>query len=697
MVQQGALGGINQRNKEARNQAAPPSPIPSGGLNQLMNQKVDAYSSNPQALEKRYQQNQQLIDLLALQKIKTDKTAAANNIALQMQQNPSTIAQQREQEVLAMTKNEMAQQTAGILGQRQKQQQKNMQRTARGQNVAPQDGAMMAARGGLMPLPRPNMQKMASGGILGYQTGAEVISDEDLKKLGMTREEYMAKVMQSRGLTTPIKPPTPEEQKEQEAARIAKLKQDNRLLAEELGVLPKVKPKTSPFSEDTGIITKNIVDNAAKGVSTVLEDKKKRDAESLAAYNKKQIEKLGGVSPEAATATTVPKDVARSVTPVNSNKGMSGLPSVGAFTKKLQKMQGPDPEQKPGAGVLAPGQVAVAGQGVLKSPSPTPTGPTPTGIATELPVVKPVDTSTLQQNRVSSRLDPAVTNVFQENMSADPTALGIKARTDQDEFARRKEFFDKRQENIAGIAALNKQDFDPDKLAKQRRLAALAPYNASVRGMLQADNAVESARYNRELVNVRLDDASMKEDSATAAKSGEIGQKMYDSITKSRSDAAKAYASLSAADQVAVDAEAKRILEADKGNLSAILKQLEIESTNALRMAIQSSQTLGQLQQRYREVIEIKDKAVQAVNNNLDAETIEAIKAVKRGTADKEQQRLQSVYTSMITDIMSGKYASYEQYILAEIARVSGVPFPKVDNSGAGGAGGVSGNFIPNP
>lgn len=654
MVQQGALGGINQRNKEARNQAAPPSPIPSGGLNQLMNQKVDAYSSNPQALEKRYQQNQQLIDLLALQKIKTDKTAAANNIALQMQQNPSTIAQQREQEVLAMTKNEMAQQTAGILGQRQKQQQKNMQRTAKGQNVAPQGGAMMAARGGLMPLPRPTMQKMASGGILGYQTGAEVISDEDLKKLGMTREEYMARAK-------PFGGKTERDQRQEE------------------------------FVSSIG----KSMDDANKRATANRKAQSAAAAKRVEENRKQEILRLGGVLPEAEAEAATPKDVARSVTPVNSNKGMSSLPSLGGFTKKLQKMQGPDPEQKPGAGVLAPGQVAVAGQGVLKSPSP----PAATGIATELPVVKPVDTSTLQQNRVSSRLDPAVTNVFQENMSADPTALGIKARTDQDEFARRKEFFDKRQENIAGIAALNKQDFDPDKLAKQRRLAALAPYNASVRGMLQADNAVESARYNRELVNARLDDASMKEDSATAAKSGEIGQKMYDSIIGARSDAAKAYASLSAADQAATDAEAKRILEADKGNLSAKLKQLEIESTNALRMAIQGSQTLGQLQQRYTEILKMKDDAIEAVNSNLDIRTREALSNIQAGEGTDEDIELQKKYNSMITNIMSGKYAPYEEYILAEIARVSGVPFPKANNSAGGGAGGggISAKFDPNP
>lgn len=61
-------------------------------------QRMDAYRGNPQALAQRYQQSQQLIDLLALQKLKSEKEAAARS--LQMQQTPQgglpTVAQQRE-------------------------------------------------------------------------------------------------------------------------------------------------------------------------------------------------------------------------------------------------------------------------------------------------------------------------------------------------------------------------------------------------------------------------------------------------------------------------------------------------------------------------------------------------------------------------------------------------------------------------
>ena len=137
------------------------------GLDSLINKKVDAYRGNPQALENRYLQNKQLEDLLALQKIKSDKEAAKRQMRMNVPQNPDTIAAQREQEVLAMTKEEMAQQAAELMQQRGIRQQKNLQRAARGKRPP-----VMAAKGGLMPLPRPAM-KLSGGGILGFNEGTE--------------------------------------------------------------------------------------------------------------------------------------------------------------------------------------------------------------------------------------------------------------------------------------------------------------------------------------------------------------------------------------------------------------------------------------------------------------------------------------------------------------------------------------------
>ena len=118
----------------------------------MIQRKKDAYQGNPQALQQRYQQNKQLTDLLALQQLKTEKEAAARDIQLKMQQNPQTIAQQREQQVLGLIKQEqgrnlgkVTEQVGGVLGQRRKEA---MQRRKR--------------------------MGMAQGGIVGFQSGEMV-------------------------------------------------------------------------------------------------------------------------------------------------------------------------------------------------------------------------------------------------------------------------------------------------------------------------------------------------------------------------------------------------------------------------------------------------------------------------------------------------------------------------------------------
>jgi hypothetical protein len=146
-------------------------------IDQEIQSKVDAYRSNPQQLMQRYQQNQQLVDLLALQKLKSEKEAAARDMQLQMQQQPQTIKQQREAELLNMTKQEMMQQTQGVMQQRQAQQQKNMQQ------VAQQGLGALANQRPAAPQGQP-MPRMAAGGIVSFQPGGSVS--------GVTQEEIDA-------------------------------------------------------------------------------------------------------------------------------------------------------------------------------------------------------------------------------------------------------------------------------------------------------------------------------------------------------------------------------------------------------------------------------------------------------------------------------------------------------------------------
>jgi hypothetical protein len=150
-------------------------------IDQDIEQRVDAYRSNPQALQKRYAANQELLDLLALQRLKSEKDDAMRKVQMEMQQNPQTIKQQKERELLEMTKQDLTDQTAGIMQNTQKRQQKNMQRVAKQGAAAPQQvqqlqsglGALAKRQQQQAPQQAP-MRRMAAGGIVAFAEGGEI-------------------------------------------------------------------------------------------------------------------------------------------------------------------------------------------------------------------------------------------------------------------------------------------------------------------------------------------------------------------------------------------------------------------------------------------------------------------------------------------------------------------------------------------
>lgn len=151
------------------------------GIDQEVQSKVDAYRGNPQALAQKYSQNQQLIDLLALQKLKSEKESAAREMQLKMggQQMP-TIAEARENEVLDLTKQELAQNTTGAMQNEQRQQQQAakdlVERSA--QMPMQSQSPMMQGVAGLQA---NNMspKAMAAGGIVAFQEGGRAEDEVD--------------------------------------------------------------------------------------------------------------------------------------------------------------------------------------------------------------------------------------------------------------------------------------------------------------------------------------------------------------------------------------------------------------------------------------------------------------------------------------------------------------------------------------
>jgi hypothetical protein len=143
------------------------------GIDQEIQRRMDAYRGNPQGLQQRYQMSQQLLDLLALQKLKAEKDAVARQMQSQMQQTPGTVAQQMEQEMLGRTKQEMAQQVGGVMQQQARQQQQNMARIAQAA-ARPQGGIAGLAPQGARPAPR-----MAGGGIVPTKSSERLISPKE--------------------------------------------------------------------------------------------------------------------------------------------------------------------------------------------------------------------------------------------------------------------------------------------------------------------------------------------------------------------------------------------------------------------------------------------------------------------------------------------------------------------------------------
>lgn len=172
-----------------------PSPMKASPMANLgsVEDRVAAYRGNPAPLQQRYAMSQDLLDLLALQKIKSEKEAAARQMQMQMAQQQAqqgegamTVAQQREKEVMDMTKNELAQQRGDTAQQQTEQQQVNMQRLMSGIARAP--GAQAAAQ--------PKM--MAEGGIVAFAEGGSTLdaarerrrtAQEALYKFGLRQRQ----------------------------------------------------------------------------------------------------------------------------------------------------------------------------------------------------------------------------------------------------------------------------------------------------------------------------------------------------------------------------------------------------------------------------------------------------------------------------------------------------------------------------
>lgn len=178
------IAGLMQQRPQQPQMPSPAKASPMAGLGGV-DDRVSAYMGNTKPLEQRYAMSQDLLDLLALQKIKSQKEAAAREMQLQMAQQQAqsgeanmTVAQQREKEVTDLTKNELAQQRGDTAQQQTQQQQAQMQKMMSGIAGAP--GANAAAQ----------PKAMAAGGIVGYAGGGEILDKARERRKAAQQKMY---------------------------------------------------------------------------------------------------------------------------------------------------------------------------------------------------------------------------------------------------------------------------------------------------------------------------------------------------------------------------------------------------------------------------------------------------------------------------------------------------------------------------
>ena len=113
-----------------------------------------------------------LVELLATQMALSKRQSAENQVNMLMGSNPDSIKAQKESELVGQSLADVTRQTAGILGQRKRTMNQNMQAMAK---LDPRMlKALSSRRKGIAAAPVPKVQTAAQGGIVGYANGNEV-------------------------------------------------------------------------------------------------------------------------------------------------------------------------------------------------------------------------------------------------------------------------------------------------------------------------------------------------------------------------------------------------------------------------------------------------------------------------------------------------------------------------------------------
>ena len=166
------------------------------GIDQQVQQRIDAYRGNPQKLQQQYAQKKDIFDLIALNRITEEQESSANQMRLDAAKKgtlPSIYAQ-KESQALDNAKKEVIDEQAGVMQNKMKQMQ-DAQRKVLQSAGAPQMPGQATPQpqqppsAGLAGLAAPNIQGMAGGGIVAFDQGGQAGEEEARRAMEQRRQQ----------------------------------------------------------------------------------------------------------------------------------------------------------------------------------------------------------------------------------------------------------------------------------------------------------------------------------------------------------------------------------------------------------------------------------------------------------------------------------------------------------------------------
>lgn len=612
-----------------------------GGIDQTVQDRADTtrITGKPPASTV----SNDLLNLMATQKVATEKDAALKQLQAAQQQNPETIKEQLEAKAMGMTLGELTQNTGKALDTRRQQQgkppmpmqggiasatQPRPQPAQRSQMPQPPMGGLpSAAPAGMVP-------KMASGGIVGFNTG------------GSTNPRA-ARAQQMQAQRTAAKN-TPQAIK----AEIQRLQE----------------------------LAKNSRSGAAKMSA------------------QKQIESLQKQLSTMQPSSTMPAGagVLRQGQTLPPQGGATPPPPAGGIMAAAGVPQNPfvQSAQAATAKPTATGPMPGLGGAPVTPPAPTPTG----GIGSVSEAVsEKADPNKIREagqmgdpNAISgSALGQKVTGQLDKNLaaSADPLQAGKDRFAQSSENLGIAELKGMQTAAQADIAAAQKRYDDPAaQAARDVRNYRIGGY----KGMLQG----QTAREQQELKRLRQKKADMDANNdrifQRAKAADDNAGKMIKDMMDFNNATTTAMTNIAVYDDTAMRELAKVKASIEKDAQTVILQELGIKTKADLELAIQNMASAAQVLAEYRKYVDAREKYKAQVMTAFTPDYQTLLSKIKGGKATEDEVKAFTQLEDSVNAVLGSETYDYQRMFEAAMMNAGGFKYGTLNPFGSADGGGVA-------